>query len=107
TSSKITGVAYRITGLNAGVNTITLTATAISGNASFLGWGIEAPQPPLIYLLLDPRATKYTNWAAFSYYTRAPIGTQTATVSAGSLSTVTLGTAITIGTTGTGSSAVY
>lgn len=118
---------YRIKNLNPGVNVISLAVTATVGDgisaaaaAYFRGWGVEAPTPPVIAVMLDPRVPDqgYSTWNTWGYYTRSPVnnvGVSTQTVGAGGIAansgtangSVPLGTAVTIGTTGTGNTAVY
>jgi Mrp family chromosome partitioning ATPase len=107
TSSKHLGCVYRIKNLNAGVNTVTLTAATVSGYGGFMGWGIEAPIPPQQILMPDPRAydySAYTTATNTGYGPRTMAGAKTATVSAGAGTaggSVTLGSAVTLATAGT------
>jgi hypothetical protein len=103
-----TGLVAKISGLNAGVNTVVITNAANAGvtnNGWFLGWGVEAQQPPLIYIFADPRPGSYSTWSSYPYYTRTTAGT--ATVSGLPATTVTVSSAYTVGTTGTSNAAVY
>lgn len=78
-SGTITGSCFRITGLNAGVNTITIQPTTITTQPAFLGWGIEAPSPPLIIAIASSRIPK----PAWPNYAARTVGAITATVTAG------------------------
>lgn len=116
TTAKVTGCVYRLTGLAAGVNTIVATVGTLNVASFFLGWGIEANNPPAVAVCRIFRlggygvGYGYGTWATQPYSRRTPATTQTATVAinAGHLAgSVTLGTAVTIGTTGTTNAAVY
>jgi hypothetical protein len=106
TTAKHLGSVLRVKSLNPGVNTITLTSTTISAYSTFLGWGIEAPIPPQILVMPDPRAydySAYTTGTNTGYGPRAMAGAKTATVAAGAgtaAGSVTLGSAVTLSTTG-------
>lgn len=105
TTGKETGLVYRLTALNAGVNTITITMTANTGAVgTFLGCGMEATQPPAILVVHDPRMSSGAYAAFAKYALRTTAGT--ATVSAAS-TTVTVSSAFVVGTTGTAQTAVY
>jgi hypothetical protein len=99
----ITGTVMRIPALNAGVNTITIKATTINASSlvGFLGWGPEAPIPPLINVIQPARVPiPAATW--YGIRTRAATG---ATVLAGHGATagdVTFtGGTVALGTAGT------
>lgn len=106
-TAKHTGCVWREKNLNPGVNTITITSTT-NGTGWFLGWGMEAPSPPLIFVMQEPRTPLYTGIAGAGYGPRTFGGTG-ASVTAGHGAaagevtfvgaTLTLGVAGTVSTT--------
>lgn len=59
------GITRRLTGLNAGAHTITLTFNSVSGTPGFNGWGVEATDPPRVVLPNTPRQPNYAIQAYF------------------------------------------
>lgn len=59
------GVTRRLTGLNAGAHTITLTFNGVTGTPGFNGWGVEAADPPRVVLPNTPRQPNYAIQAYF------------------------------------------
>lgn len=120
-TGKTTLCCIRFTGLAAGVNTIICTAATIQTAAPFFGWGVEPLNPtsvvvPLGWRVRDPTSDQpllgfgSLNQAQYGYWRRSPTTGQTATVTAaaGTASgSVTLGSAVLIGTTATDKTAVY
>ena len=58
------GITRRVTTLNAGAHTITLTFNSVSGTPGFNGWGVEAADPPRCLL---PNAPRQPNYAAQAF----------------------------------------
>lgn len=105
-----TGTCFRITGLNPGVNTITVKATTLNTYGIFLGWGMEAPIPPEIGVAQQFRLAPYAPGFGYGlwdittggYIRRSPKTSQTATIginqgTSASGTNVALGTAVLIG----------
>lgn len=65
TTSNFNLKATRITGLNPGAHTITVTSRSITTwGCGFDGWGIRAPNPPAVVVMQQPRLTpaNYATW---------------------------------------------
>ena len=59
------GITRRLTTLNPGAHTITLTFNSVSGTPGFNGWGVEAQDPPRCLLPNTPRQPAYFTQAYF------------------------------------------
>lgn len=59
------GITRRLTGLNPGAHTITLTFNSVAGTPGFNGWGVEAADPPRVVLPNTPRQPNYAIQAYF------------------------------------------
>lgn len=59
------GITRRLTTLNPGAHTITLTFNSVSGTPGFNGWGVEAQDPPRCLLPNTPRQPGYFTQAFF------------------------------------------
>lgn len=59
------GITRRLTTLNPGAHTITLTFNSVSGTPGFNGWGVEAQDPPRCLLPNTPRQPNYAVQAFF------------------------------------------
>ena len=57
--SSRNGVTRRLTTLNPGAHTITLTFNSVSGTPGFNGWGVEAADPARVLLPNTPRQPNY------------------------------------------------
>lgn len=107
TTAKSTGCVVRIPNLNAGVNTITLTATTVLGFCSFLGIGLEpSTSLPLVMILEEPRILTNALGGPYSQRTFAGTGaTVTAGHGAASGEVSFVGSTLTLATAGTISAA--